>query len=83
MCRFPYSLDNTMKILIEVFGIVLVLAGFVFTAQSESYVGPQSSFMYSNPSWTINGLMVILAGIVVLILDIIIRIVYHPNTNNK
>ena len=72
-----------MKILIEVFGIVLVLAGLVFTAQSESYVGPQSSFMYRNPSWTLNGLMIILAGIVVLILDIIIRIVYHPNTNNK
>ncbi|HVE37218.1 MAG TPA: hypothetical protein VNA18_03400 [Nitrososphaeraceae archaeon] len=72
-----------MKILIEIFGIVLVLAGLVFTAQSESYVGPQSSFMYSNPAWTINGLMIILAGIIVLILDIIIRIVYHPNTNNK
>lgn len=72
-----------MMILIEIFGSVLVLAGLVFTAQSESYVGPQSSFMYSNPSWTINGLMIILAGIVVLILDIIIRIVYHPNTNNK
>lgn len=72
-----------MKIVIEVFGIVLVLAGLVFTAQSESYVGPQSSFMYSNPSWTINGLMIILAGTVVIILDIIIRIVYHPNTNNK
>ncbi len=72
-----------MMILIEIFGIVLVLAGLVFTAQSESYVGPQSSFMYSNPSWTINGLMIILAGTVVIILDIIIRIVYHPNTNNK
>lgn len=72
-----------MKILIEIFGIVLVLAGLVFTAQSESYVGPQSSFMYGNPSWTMNGMMIILAGIIVLILDIIIRIVYHPNTNNK
>jgi hypothetical protein len=72
-----------MKILIEIFGIVLVLAGLVFTAQSESYVGPQSSFMYSNPSWTINGMVIILAGIIVLILDIFIRIVYHPNTNNK
>ena len=72
-----------MKILIEIFGIVLVLAGFVFAAQSESYVGPQSSFMYSNPSWTINGLIIILAGIIVLIMDIIIRIVYDPNTNNK
>jgi hypothetical protein len=72
-----------MKILLEFIGIVLVLAGLVFTAQSESYIGPQSSFMYSNPSWTINGLMIIIAGVIVLGADIIIRIVYYPNPKNK
>jgi hypothetical protein len=68
-----------MKILLEIIG----LAGLVFTAQSESYVGPQSSFMYSNPSWTINGLMIIIAGVIVLVADIIIRIVYHSKPKNK
>jgi len=67
-----------MKILLEIIGIVLVLIGLVFTAQSESYVGPQSSFMYSNPSWTVNGLIII-----VLVVDIIVRIVYHLKAKNK
>ena len=66
-----------MKILLEIIGIVLVLIGLVFTAQSESYVGPQSSFMYSNPPWTVNGLIIIVAGVVVLVVDINVRIVYH------
>jgi hypothetical protein len=47
-------------------------------------LGPQSSFMYSNPSWTINGFMFILAGIIMLILNIIIRIVFrHNQKHNK
>jgi hypothetical protein len=72
-----------MKILVEIIGIALVLAGLIFTAQSQSLLGPQSSFMYSNPSWTINGFMFILAGIIILILNIIIRIVLRPNPKHN
>jgi hypothetical protein len=64
--------------LLEFIGIVLVLAGLIFTAQSKSLLGPQSSFMYSNPSWTINGFMLVLAGIIILIVNFIIRIVFRP-----
>lgn len=72
-----------MKILLEIIGIALVLIGLVFTAQSESYVGPQSSFMYSNPSWTINGLMIIMAGVIILVVDIIIRIDCRQKPRNR
>ncbi len=68
-----------MKILVEIIGIVLVLAGLIFTAQSQSLLGPQSSFMYSNPSWTTNGFMFILAGVIILVLNIIVKIVFRPN----
>lgn len=64
-----------MKILIELIGIALILAGVIFTAQSKAQLGPPSSFMYSNPSWTINGSMVIIAGIIVLILGVIFRFI--------
>jgi len=47
-----------MKILIEIIGMALVLAGLIFTAQSKELLGPPNSFMYSNPSWTINGFMI-------------------------
>jgi uncharacterized membrane protein len=63
-----------MKILVIVIGTILVLGGVIFTAQSKSLLGPQSSFMYSNPSWTINGFMFIIAGIVALVLAIIFNI---------
>ena len=64
-----------MKIIVEFIGIALVIAGLIFTAQSKSLLGPQSSFMYNNPSWTINGSMFIFAGVIILILGIIFRII--------
>ena len=72
-----------MKILVEIIGIVLVLAGLIFTAQSKSLLGPQSSFMYNNPSWTNNGFIFLLAGIIILILNIIIRIVFRLNQKHN
>jgi hypothetical protein len=59
------------KILI-VIGIVSIIAGVVFTAQSKSLVGPQSSFMYSNPEWTINGFLILGVGLVILFFGIAI-----------
>lgn len=66
-----------MKIIIEIIGIALVLAGVIFTAQSKALLGPPSSFMYSNPGWTINGFIFIIAGIIVLLFNIILRIVFR------
>ena len=66
-----------MKIIIEIIGIALVLAGVIFTAQSKAQLGPPSSFMYNNPGWTINGFIFIIAGIIVLLFNIILRIVFR------
>jgi hypothetical protein len=43
-----------VKVLIVV-GCIFLISGIVFVAQSKSERGPQSSFMYSNPQWTVNG----------------------------
>ena len=72
-----------MKILIEIVGIALVLAGLIFTAQSKELLGPPNSFMYSNPSWTINGFMIIVGGIIVLILANILRIIFRYKLKHK
>ena len=72
-----------MKILVGIIGAMLVLTGLIFTAQSKSLLGPTSSFMYSNPSWTINGSMFIIAGIIVLILDIIFRISFRHKLKDQ
>jgi hypothetical protein len=52
-------------------GIILIVLGIIFTLQSKSVVGPSSSFMYSNPAWTINGFIVVGLGITACILGII------------
>jgi hypothetical protein len=49
-----------VKILFVV-GLGLIIGGIIFVAQSNSVIGPQSSFMYSNPQWTINGFAISVA----------------------
>jgi len=41
-----------MKLVIVVPGVLVAVAGTVFIFQSLGQVGPSSSFMYQNPSWT-------------------------------
>jgi hypothetical protein len=57
-----------------VIGTLSTIAGLMFTAQSKSLVGPQSSFMYSNPEWTINGFMILGVGLAVLFSGIVVWI---------
>jgi uncharacterized membrane protein len=51
-------------------GIILVAAGIIFTMQSNSVVGPSTSFMYDNPEWTNNGLVVILIGVFLILIGL-------------
>jgi len=44
--------------------------GIIFQLQSISMVGPSSSFMYANPDWTFNGLIVIGVGVSVLVIGL-------------
>jgi uncharacterized membrane protein YidH (DUF202 family) len=55
---------RTEKYLIIV-GLILIIAGIVFTMQSKSIVGPSSSFMYKNPEWTVNGYAIIIVGTII------------------
>jgi hypothetical protein len=60
------------KLLLAI-GLVITVLGIIFTLQSESVVGPTSSFMYSNPSWTTNGYIIISIGLGVIIVSAIAR----------
>ena len=72
-----------MKIIIEFIGIALIIAGIIFTAQSKTLLGPQSSFMYNNPSWTLNGSMFIIAGVIILIMGIIFRTILRSKPKSE
>jgi hypothetical protein len=47
-------------------GIIVMICGIIFYLQGNSIVGPTSSFMYSNPQWTINGQWIAVSGILIL-----------------
>jgi multisubunit Na+/H+ antiporter MnhB subunit len=50
---------------IIIIGIIIVVMGVIFSLQSQSVVGPSSSFMYDNPEWSVNGSIIIGVGIIV------------------
>ena len=43
-----------------------MLAGFVFVLQGMGIVGPDSSFMFNNPTWIYQGVAVMAVGLLAL-----------------
>lgn len=48
---------------ISIIGTVIFVFGVIFYLQSQSIVGPETSFMYANPEWEINGIQIAIVGI--------------------
>ena len=55
-----------------VIGSIIGIFGFVFHLQGQSIIGPESSFMYSNPDWITYGIQMMIVGIIILVIGIII-----------
>ena len=66
-----YLTKKTGKYII-IIGLILIIAGIVFTLQSKSIVGPSSSFMYQNPEWTVNGYVIIAIGTIMSVFGIVV-----------
>jgi hypothetical protein len=64
---------NLGKILV-IMGILVGIAGLAFAAQSKSIIGPDSSFMYNSPQWTINGYLIFGLGLAIILSGVIIWI---------
>lgn len=60
---------------IIIFGVTILVLGVIFHLQGQSIVGPQSSFMYSNPDWITYGLQIMFVGIGIIVSGIIIQII--------
>ncbi len=56
-----------MRFYLVVPGILLALAGFVFTLQGLGIVGPTSSFMFQSTAWIYEGLAIFFVGLFVAI----------------
>ena len=55
-------------------GVILVIFGIVFSFQGQGVVGPESSFMYSNPEWISYGIQILIIGIIVIGISIGIKV---------
>jgi len=47
-------------------GIGIMIMGVIFHLQGQSIVGPESSFMYSNPQWVTYGIQIVVVGGIIL-----------------
>jgi hypothetical protein len=59
---------------IIIFGIVVSAFGLIFHLQGQAIVGPETSFMYSNPEWITYGQQIAIIGIVIIALGFVIKI---------
>jgi len=53
-------------ITISIVGTVVIVMGVIFHLQGQGIVGPESSFMYTNPQWITYGMQIAILGIVIL-----------------
>ena len=53
-------------------GITVSIFGIIFHLQGQSVIGPETSFMYSNPEWVTYGIQITIIGIIAVGTGIII-----------
>lgn len=51
-------------------GTIMAIAGMIFQFQGQGQIGPESSFMYSNPEWITYGQEIAIIGIIILVVGI-------------
>ena len=51
---------------IIIVGVIVLITGIIFHLQGQGVVGPESSFMYSNPEWITYGQEIAIIGIIIL-----------------
>ena len=52
--------------IITILGTIVMIFGGIFHLQGQSIVGPESSFMYSNPDWITYGVQILVVGTIML-----------------
>jgi uncharacterized membrane protein len=58
-----------------IIGAVILILGLIFHLQGQSVIGPESSFMYSNPEWITYGIQIVIIGIIIVAAGIGISVI--------
>ena len=56
-------------------GIIISILGIIFHLQGNAIIGPESSFMYSNPEWVSHGIQIVIIGVIICGISIGINII--------
>jgi len=57
-----------------ILGIIIIFVGVIFHLQGQGIVGPDSSFMYSNPEWITYGQQIAISGILIIGVGVILKV---------
>ena len=58
-----------MKSLPVIISVIIIMSfGIVFQFQGQGVIGPESSFMYENPSWIDNGIYIGMIGVIIILI---------------
>lgn len=60
--------------IIIIFGTIVAIVGMIFHLQGQAVVGPESSFMYSNPDWITYGQQIAVFGVLIACFGIGLKI---------
>ena len=55
-----------MAKMLVIIGSIISVFGFIFHLQGQAVLGPESSFMYSNPEWVTLGIQIMITGFVII-----------------
>jgi len=63
-----FSNNSSLKIGLSliIVGILMLVSGGIFHFQGQGVIGPESSFMYSNPDWISYGQQIVIVGLIIV-----------------
>ena len=58
---------------IVIVGIILVVFGIIFNFQGQGIIGPETSFMYQSDDWIDYGIVISMAGVILVLIGYIVE----------
>ena len=58
---------------IVIVGVIIVIFGIVFNFQGQGIIGPETSFMYQSDDWIDYGIVISMAGIILVLIGYIVE----------
>ncbi len=56
-----------------IIGIILIISGIIFNFQGQGMIGPESSFMYQSEDWINYGIVISMAGVILILIGYVVE----------